>query len=60
MMVIIHQILVIIMAIEWLLLNVIDKECFLFNISISLISRGSDAVIVYIIRYMPACSRSGW
>lgn len=58
--VIIHQIFIIIIFIVQLLLNIIEEECFLFRINIRLIRRGREAVIVYIIKYMPACSRSGW
>lgn len=37
-----------------------DKWSELWLIIISLRSNGSDAVIVYIIMYIPACIRSGW
>lgn len=59
MIVMIHQIFIIIIFIVQLLLNIIEDECFLFRINISLISRGREAVIVYIIKYMPAWRRSG-
>jgi len=37
-----------------------DRWLLVWYIHISLISSGKEAVIVYIIRYIPAWSRSGW
>lgn len=59
MIVIIHHIFVMMVVINVFILKIIDKDCFLFIIIIRLTRRGRDAVIVYIMRYMPACSRSG-
>lgn len=55
-----HHIFLIVRDRGMLVLNIIDEEAFLLRINISLIRSGRDAVIVYIIRYMPAWIRSGW
>lgn len=54
MIVIVHQILLSVTVIEVFILNSIDKDCFFSIIIISLIRRGSEAVMVYIMRYIPA------
>lgn len=54
MIVMVHHTLVIRVSISVLLLKIIDAECFLFMIIIRLTRRGRDAVMVYIMRYMPA------
>lgn len=43
-----------------LIVDSIERCPLLFRETISARSRGREAVIVYSIRYRPACSRSGW
>lgn len=59
MIVMVHHIFVMRIDIVELLLKIMEDEWFLLRIIISLISKGREAVMVYIIKYMPACKRSG-